>query len=37
MALAKKKIEIFVFPHHSINNKNVRSIEKDAKPRPNKN
>jgi hypothetical protein len=37
MALAKKNFKIFVFPHHNINNKNVGSIQKDAKPRPNKN
>jgi hypothetical protein len=37
MALAKKKIKIFVFPHHSIGNKNVGSIKRDAKPRPIKN
>jgi len=34
---SQKKFEIFVFPHHSINNKNVRSIERDGKPRPNEN
>ncbi len=37
MALTKKKFEFFVFPHHSISNKNVGSIERDAKPRSNKN
>jgi hypothetical protein len=31
-----KKIDFF-FPHHSINNENVGSIERDAKPRTKKN
>jgi len=37
MALAKNKFNFFVFPHHSIGNKNVGSIKRDAKPRPIKN
>jgi hypothetical protein len=36
MALAQKKFKFF-FPHHSIINKNVGSINRDAKPRPMKN
>jgi hypothetical protein len=37
LALAKKILEVFVFPLRSISGKNAGSIERDAKPRPNKN
>jgi hypothetical protein len=35
--LVKKILEVFVFPCHNISGKNVTSIEKVAKPKPNKN
>jgi hypothetical protein len=35
--LAKKIFKVFVFPCHSISGKNVRSIERVTKPKPNNN
>jgi hypothetical protein len=35
--LAKKILEVFVLPCDNIIDKNVRSIERVAKPKPNKN